>query len=327
MGVIETAIDVVFVIIILGLLVGLAFSIRNKPEFGYTEIYFDNHTLLPEIMEDTTSFSFSVHNVEHKDKNYTAQVIAEVYGFSDGKTVNFANLTLDTFQFFVPDGGRATFNRQYSLNREYSMAYNINDTDTETSNDSGINDNGIKYIPLLNKPLSTTITKARIKIIIDQKEISFWIRNPELILNYEGLGNGTVECIDVVNYVDVLSRIAITANATYGGGWPKMIVYLDGKNVSEFEVVGSGRYEVVLNATSGVHYIDIVYPNDYYNSTTEEDRNLYIQHVFKGGVLLKPSVYDSGKGVMAFDCANLKTGLLSSGSARYKVIAAAGEPK
>ena len=65
------------------------------------------------------------------------------------------------------------------------------------------------------------------------------------------------------------------------GEWPRMQVWIDNKLVKEWAVKSADYKDYILfhELTSGLHQIDIVYTNDYNNTLTNEDRNLFIDDI------------------------------------------------
>jgi hypothetical protein len=260
----------------------MVFSLSEKPVTGLSELYFQDYAVLPEVIADTLQVNFIAKNLEHKTTDYTAVVSAEL--FMGQKSIR--NLTLDSMTFSLNHGDSGRFGSTYIMPKDFSLA------------------------------------RIDVNLLHDEKNerISFWARSQAFIMPYSGLGNGSVECVTLENKVPTLERIEITASGTFARGFPVMAVWFDGSRLGEYEVKGSLKQEIFIGAKEGTHYLDIQFINDYYNSTTEEDRNLYIDQVFADQRPIKESLFDIGSAIKAFDCKGPAKGLSSEGSARYKII-------
>lgn len=263
----------------------LAFMLQNVshiPTKALTELYFENYEGLPEVVRGQTEVRFIVKNLELERTDYRADVTAELYAGQQ----NIRNITLESTAFTLDYGGTARLGGIYDLPKDF--------------------------------------TKARIEVTVkhgsEEEQIAFWVMSASTILAYEGLGNGSAECVGLINFLPALDRIEISASADYAQGFPYMTVWFDGRKIGEYEVKGSTKQDVYIGASPGTHYLDIAFINDYYNSTSDEDRNLYIDQVFSQQRPLRMSVHDSGSGLQAFDCKGFAKSLNSNGAARYKIM-------
>ncbi|MFH1510244.1 MAG: carbohydrate-binding domain-containing protein [Candidatus Woesearchaeota archaeon] len=161
--------------------------------------------------------------------------------------------------------------------------------------------------------------KAQVKFEILNKgqEIHFWVYNRDLVFEYPD----TVASIDCLKSLSVVpGNVTIRARGAYV---PNMKLRLDGVEVLS-TVVNNSDYADYTVQAQGFTLLDIVFDNDWSNSTANQDRNLYIQHVKVGNATLKPNqaVADLGTGGKAFDCENLKTvdeGLYWNAALRFRV--------
>ncbi|MFH1210292.1 MAG: carbohydrate-binding domain-containing protein [archaeon] len=171
--------------------------------------------------------------------------------------------------------------------------------------------------------------KAKVIVSLKDKEqsIHFWTAYAKEILKYEGLGTGILDCLDKTIKIQPTNKFVISAKGEYIGGWPEMVVYVDGKKVLT-ETVANDQYVAIpvsYEFSKGVHYIDIMFTNDLYNSKTKADRNLYIENIWISNKYISPKngVLEKGTGVKALDCEESLPGdhLYSGGTLRFKVEA------
>jgi len=65
------------IVILIGFIIALQFiPIGIEP---LTEVYFENHTSLPNVvfLNQTYNFTFTIHNLEYREMNYTYNITAE----------------------------------------------------------------------------------------------------------------------------------------------------------------------------------------------------------------------------------------------------------
>lgn len=98
-------IDIILGLVILALIATLIYAVSTKVPEPFTELYFENHTLLPKYSSQN-SFIFSIHNHENKPVLYDVQVRLDY---------NSTNATIQDFQITVPDDVKKTFRVNYTL--------------------------------------------------------------------------------------------------------------------------------------------------------------------------------------------------------------------
>ena len=127
-------------------------------------------------------------------------------------------------------------------------------------------------------------------------------------------------------------NITVNARGSYaGGGWPQMVVVLDKtQNISTWTVASSTYqpFSVLVNIPNGTHEIGVAFTNDYYNSATGEDRNLYVQSIVINGFPQYPTssnvIYDKSGGAFStyFDGIDVlpgTTGMAWRGALRFTI--------
>lgn len=163
--------------------------------------------------------------------------------------------------------------------------------------------------------------KVRVNLVNQEQEIHFWSTKSGQSYYYPDFGYARIDCLNKTNNVNP-GVILINAKGDYAGnGWPVLDLYVDGKKVTNV-TINSGYYkDFTINypIMRGTHVIDLVFVNDYYDSETKADRNLYFREVTVGGKKISNYVIDRSPN--AFDCDTLDTynNLYSLSSIRFKV--------
>lgn len=142
----------------------------------------------------------------------------------------------------------------------------------------------------------------------------------------------TTTTTTTITYPPGVYNITVNARGSYaGGGWPQMVVVLDKtQNISTWIVASSDYkpYSVLANIPDGTHEIGVAFTNDYYNSATGEDRNLYVQSIVINGFPQYPTgsnvIYDRSGGSFAtyFDGIDVlpgTTGMAWRGALRFTI--------
>lgn len=101
------------IVILIGFLVALHFiPIGIEP---LTEVYFENHTILPVniMLNHNYSYAFTVHNLEYRDMNYTYNITAQY---------NDTVIPLGRSSFSLSNNQSVTFNQNFSLKNHFDRA-------------------------------------------------------------------------------------------------------------------------------------------------------------------------------------------------------------
>lgn len=172
----------------------------------------------------------------------------------------------------------------------------------------------------------TDFKKARVIVSLVNKnqDIYFWTNYAKEVLHYENLGGGVLDCLPTIKTRET-DKIVINARGDYAQAWPIVTLYVDGKKIEDVEIdsVAYKSYVVAYKLDKGPHVIDVLFNNDYYNSKTKEDRNLYISSVGVGITTIKPqdAIINIGKDNEAFNCVKTKKDgfMTGNGAFRFKV--------
>lgn len=97
--------DIVMGVVIVALIVLLIYTVSTRVPEPFTELYFENHTLLPEY-SSAASFIFTVNNLENKDMTYDVSVHASSASM---------NVSVTDFSAVIPAGEKKTFRTEYDL--------------------------------------------------------------------------------------------------------------------------------------------------------------------------------------------------------------------
>lgn len=128
--------------------------------------------------------------------------------------------------------------------------------------------------------------------------------------------------------VPTFQNLTIRARGSNASGWPNMEIWVDGTRVINNTTVSSATYtNYNFSISNNAQKIDIVFTNDYYNSTTNEDRNLFVDYVTYKGVTIQSEssgvILDKGNGTAAFDGINTIPGqesILWNAALRFNVL-------
>lgn len=127
-----------------------------------------------------------------------------------------------------------------------------------------------------------------------------------------------------------INNITVRAKGSYAGGaWPNMEVWVNGSKINSIIVNSSTYTDYFFSFNSGtIDTVDIVFTNDYYNSSTGEDRNLWVDYIIVNNNKYEAeSVYaiiDKGSGSAAFDGLNVipgQEGIFWNGALRFRLSA------
>lgn len=279
----EKYLDYVITGLLILIVVALVITASKKVHEDFTELYFDDHTNLQKYPNQTVNFSFAIHNMENKQYEYEVVVSEEAYYNANEP---YKTIELNRFKVALENNETRIFSQQFDL-------------------------------PLFDK------IKLKVSIKNETQDIHFWAFHANESYKYD-YGYGLLDCLKTAE-VQQFNEIEIDARADYANAWPQMQVWLDGKPVSTITVESNqtGAYFLQLNGTKGMHVLDIAFINDYYNSTSKEDRNLYIEKVIINSVELNSQnlTRDSGSKEAMFDCQQISnTGTMySSGAIRVKL--------
>lgn len=111
-----------------------------------------------------------------------------------------------------------------------------------------------------------------------------------------------------------VNNITIRAKGSYAGGaWPVMDVWVNGSKINSFTVNSSTYKDYLLSFNSSpVTKVDIVFVNDYYNPSTGEDRNLWVDYIIVNNQKYESessyAFIDKGYGSAAFDAIDVIPG-------------------
>ncbi len=276
---------ITFLLIIVVVALVLVSSYKVKEPF--TELYFENHTNLPKYTSNNGAFEYAIHNMENSDYGYDLKVIAELYNdINSTEPVNIINL--DSSNVILKNDEIKVLKQEFSLN-------------------------------------NSKFEKAKIKVAVKNstQDIHFWTFYAREFTEYENIGYGMLDCVEEIREKP-FSKVGIKTKGSYAQGRPIMEFWFDGKPRGIINVANETREFVFnVNGTKGVHFIDVSFTNDYYNKTTKEDRNLYVEsiNVNHKSILIKNLTIDMGPKEKAFDCQNIKENgnLYSAGAVRVKV--------
>lgn len=168
--------------------------------------------------------------------------------------------------------------------------------------------------------------KAKVIVTLKEKdqEIHFWTAYAKETLEYEGLGTGILDCLNTVK-IGPGNKLVINAKGDYATGWPDMTVYIDGKKITTITVGNNQYYGIPIDYefNKGVHVIDLVFINDYYDKTTNADRNLYVDKIWVGNTYIsaKDGVYGKGLDNRMLDCEETEhtNFIYTNGALRFRV--------
>ncbi|MEM4638011.1 MAG: hypothetical protein QXK76_03265 [Candidatus Woesearchaeota archaeon] len=76
--------NVMIIALIIGIIIVIVTLILTKPApEKFTELYFNNHKELPKYIDlnEKYNYSFTIHNLEHEEKNYSINITTELYAF------------------------------------------------------------------------------------------------------------------------------------------------------------------------------------------------------------------------------------------------------
>ena len=113
----------------------------------------------------------------------------------------------------------------------------------------------------------------------------------------------------------------ISAKGSHG---PNMKVRINGEEIYS-TVVNNTEYQTfTINHEISSGILDIVFDNDFYDKSTGEDRNLYVDYVQIGSrkITSRQMVFDRGTDESAFDCENTENvsqKLIVNGALRLKL--------
>jgi chitodextrinase len=103
-------------------------------------------------------------------------------------------------------------------------------------------------------------------------------------------------------------NLTVRAKGSDASGWPNMEIWIDGVKVVNTTVNSTSYTDYNFSISSNPKKIDVVFTNDYYDSATGADRNLYVDYIIVTGKTIQaedPSVIlDKGSGSAAFDGIN-----------------------
>jgi hypothetical protein len=97
--------DIILGLVIVALIGLLIYAVSTRVPEPFTELYFENHTTLPEYSSDA-DFVFSVNNLENKDMTYDVFVRGESAA---------ENVSITSFSVDIPSGEKKSFRAEYSL--------------------------------------------------------------------------------------------------------------------------------------------------------------------------------------------------------------------
>jgi len=101
------------IVILIGFIIALHFiPIGIEP---LTEVYFENHTILPAhiFLGTYYNYSFSVHNLEYGEMNYT-------YNISN--SYNNISQSIDSGNFMIGNNQTITFEKSFMINQSFDRA-------------------------------------------------------------------------------------------------------------------------------------------------------------------------------------------------------------
>jgi len=111
----DTLYNILIVACIIGIIVVTVLIFTNKTTEPFTELYFENHQLLPKEIElgKEYSFMFTVHNMEGEATNY-------FYEFS--KETDNNKKVIDFKQFSLAKDRSTTFRKTFKIDQDFKDA-------------------------------------------------------------------------------------------------------------------------------------------------------------------------------------------------------------
>jgi chitodextrinase len=126
-----------------------------------------------------------------------------------------------------------------------------------------------------------------------------------------------------------MNTITVRAKGSFAGGeWPIMGIWIDGSEINSVTVSSTSYQDFTFTFNGNItNTVDIVFNNDYYDSTTGNDRNLWVDYIIvnnqKYEAEAPSTTYDRGYGSAAFDGLNVIPGqeaMLWNGALRFKLV-------
>ncbi len=170
----------------------------------------------------------------------------------------------------------------------------------------------------INKELKFDVeNKAMLQVSLKDKnqEIHFWIKNKDKWLEYQDIGDASIECLPT--YEGTL--LYFEAQGSEADGLPILEIRIDGILIDSLNV---DKISEKINLEPNL-IVDLTFTNDFNikdeNGTIIKDRNIIFNKLKLNNVDINP-VYDRGSNLEAFDCLNTITGLRMawSGSLRFR---------
>lgn len=124
----------------------------------------------------------------------------------------------------------------------------------------------------------------------------------------------------------ISSNLKVIAKGSYASGWPNMEIWVDGVKVATTTVNSSTYVDYLFSIASNPKKIGMVFTNDYYDSATGDDRNLYIDYIVVNGKTIQAEdssvILDKGSGSAAFDSIDTipgQEGILWDAALRFNI--------
>lgn len=269
------------------LIITLIRTVSNKVEEDFTELYFTNYKELPKLVNNSISFSYTIHNRENRAFIYTIRVSAELFNEDEVRivTVKEENITLDDNELrnfvetiYINDWFKKIRLRIELVNKGqyiHFLAYYAK----ELANYENM---GIGTLDCVN--ISNVNKDNKITVSARGSYAEGW---PEMSLYYDGI---------LINKTEVKSKDFM-------------------------------NYKFSLEIKNGMHFVDIVFDNDQVVSNETgviiEDRNLFLDNVEIGGSEIEGLIADEGLSYRALDCKDIKESkdLYRNGALRFRIMA------
>ena len=126
-----------------------------------------------------------------------------------------------------------------------------------------------------------------------------------------------------------INNIVVRAKGSYAGNaWPIMEIWVNNVKINSTTVNSSiySDYLFSFNNSEGISKVDVVFINDYYDPSTGQDRNLWVDYIIINNQRYEAesplTTYDKGYGSAAFDGLNVIPGqesMLWHGALRFNL--------
>lgn len=149
---------------------------------------------------------------------------------------------------------------------------------------------------------------------------------------YDAAGNESAKSnsVTVTTHANSsINNIVVRAKGSYAGNaWPIMEIWVNNVKINSTTVNSSiySDYLFSFNNSEGISKVDVVFINDYYDPSTGQDRNLWVDYIIINNQRYEAesplTTYDKGYGSAGFDGLNVIPGqesMLWNGALRFNL--------